>query len=81
MFIDKGLYKFIEEDCKIDWSKPLIGDDLDEWLNQLCKPSTFTKEDLEKMGMHVEYDSNRIPYLRTPYGNCYIKDLPGYKEK
>ena len=38
--------------------------------------TTYTVGDLERMGLHVKYDGNGEPFLKTPYGRCYIRDLP-----
>ena len=70
-----------ERESNLDWSYSMTERDIDEWAERLLKTPTFIKEDLKKFGINVQYDINKIPYIDTPYGKCYLKDLPFYKKE
>ncbi len=43
--------------------------------------SSYTDKDLKNMGMNVRHDADGAPYLDTPYGKCYLRNEPGYREE
>jgi len=64
----------------LNWGEPMNEKRFDDFMQQVFQPSYFTAEDFESMGMHVRYDPNGQPYLETPFGKCYLKELPHFKE-
>jgi len=78
VYTTRGIREFIYTGYHSSWSESISGRGFDSFLDQVFQPSTYTVGDLERMGLRVEYDVNRAPFLKTPYGECYLRDLPGY---